>query len=279
MNTWKKAGAVILAAAMTLPAFACSSDRNSSTNPDGQNSSAVDNNSSSADIPADLPGLDPGILWVNDDVDTENGRIDDGQVAATTIIQGEDGNYYVPKTDINKETVTQPDGKPETEVYTGLAKYADKDYTANYKSYQCFWLDTSQKKDFVFNGEFLVFDVKIPEDAKDGIYPVQFYYNDIANYDAETIGGVTMNTGYVCVNNDAPAAPTSNGSGLTLTPGIVAGKPGDTVKLPVEISNNPGFVAFDLRLRYDSNAVKITKCSAGSAFAAGASIESHEMKN
>ena len=83
----------------------------------------------------------------------------------------------------------------------------------------------------------------------------------MANYDAKSLD-VTANVGYIVVGDaKAPEVETKKGAGLTLTPGVVSGKAGETVKMVVNMENNPGFVGFDLQFNYDSNAMDIVSGS------------------
>jgi len=272
MKTWKQFAALLLACMMVLPAFSCT---HSNSNAEGSTADASGADPSSLADDLGVTTDDDGLIVVEptfvDDVVEESDLASDPENFIVTTLRGDDGTAYVAQTDINGTTVTDQEGAAVTEVYTGTTlattyvTESGSTYTPAYKNFQAFWLDMSQKADFVFDGELLVLEMEISEDAVDGVYPVQFYYADVANWDAKTLSDVTMNAGYICVNCDEPEVDQPTGSGLTINPGVVSGSQGDTVKLSINIANNPGFVGFRLRLRYDSNAFKIVDQYVGEA--------------
>lgn len=312
MNSMKKMTALLLAAAMMLPAVACANIESSDLNaeytgdPDGSgnaeesgnsdsdasqensgadnssadnssadnSSSANDNGNSSNDSAMQI--LQQGV--VTDQYGQQNQSLvfdqpkeapvvdDDGSTVVTTI-RGTDGNYYAPVTDINGATVTEPSGEVKTELYTGTtnaASYPDISYQPDFKTYQALWMDISQKADFVFDGNLLEFEIEVPETTQDGVYPIEIYYTDFSNYNADSLKDIAVNAGYVCVNSEEPAPSSPVDGQITLTPDTVSAKPGDTVRLNVRIDNNTGIVAFVIRMHYDANAMTITKAAAGS---------------
>ena len=254
MKISKKIAAVLMAGMIALPVFSCS--KSGSGQEENESKSGAEN-TGNLPISTDNQGgisLDEPVFK-----DNPENNLYPVTTPAVTVKQGEDGKVYVNKTDINGTTVTQEDGKPATEEYTGTTlatSYAVQDYQPAPKSYFSMWLDTSKKKDFVFDGEFLVFDVTIKEDAKDGVYPVEIYHTDFANYNGDTLE-VKTNVGYLCVNKDAPATSQETGGALTLNVGTASGKPGDTVKLVVSTAGNKGFVGYRVWMSYDANAMSI----------------------
>ena len=162
--------------------------------------------------------------------------------------RGEDGNYYVAKTDINGNVAVDGNGETQTEVYkdTGKMDY-QLNYTPDIKSYQALWLDISQKKDYVFDGNLLEYEVKVADDAPDGIYPVEVYYTDFSNYSANTdenadiLHDVDSIKGYICVNKDVPEAE-APGSKMTISAESISVKPGDTVAVTVAEASYPYLV-------------------------------------
>lgn len=300
MNNMKRMIAAMLAAALTLPAFACGEkipSGNDSTAvvtdapSDGGASSQADGNAevSNADSKnEDSQNADPASSEDNSTVtDPDGGRnialsfdqpedLDDEPVVST--IRGDDGNMYIEKTDINGAVVTEENGDAKTEIYTGVtASYSDNTYVAKTKTYQAYWMDISQRKDFIFDGNLLEIEVKIADDAKDGVYPVEVYYSDFSNYSANTDGNaskmkdVAFRAGYVCINSEEPAQE-ALGDKMTLTPDTISAKPGDTVRMNVRIDNNPGIVAFVIRMHYDSNVMTVVKGAAGSDLGARARL-------
>lgn len=308
MNTLKKTLAVLLCAAMTVPAFACgekidpaNDDSSSVSDSDGAN---AENSSEGGDAEggADASSNDDSSEGANQaviedeanivtDADgVQNHKITFEQMAEETPVvtsrKAADGTVYIGKTDINGAAVTEAGGEAVTEVYTGVtnaAEYPD-DYEPSIKTYQAFWMDISERKDFVFDGDLLEFEVKIADDTPDGVYPVEIYYTDFSNYSAnqDENGSVMKNVayrpGYICVNADEPAEE-ALGTAMTLTPETLSAKPGDTVRLRVRIDNNPGIVAFIVRMHYDENMMTILEAGAGADLGELATLTTNTLDN
>jgi hypothetical protein len=283
---------------MTLPAFSCSEKI-----PTGENSTAVvtddnGNSASQADGNAEVSNADSksensAAEDSNTVTDPEGGNniklsfdqpetIED-DIPAVSTIRGDDGNVYVEKTDINGAVVTEENGDAKTEIYTGVtASYSDNSYVAASKVYQAYWMDISKRQDFVFDGNLLELEVKIADDAKDGVYPVEVYYSDFSNYSANTdenakaMKDVAFRAGYVCINSEEPAQE-ALGTKMTLTPETISAKPGETVRMNIRIDNNPGIVAFVIRMRYDSNMMTVVKAAAGSDLGARAKLTTNTL--
>lgn len=274
MKMTKKALTVLFIGAMTLPCFSCTKDNNSDT------STAESSSSKSIDVE------DPHIHEDSDGMigyDLSLGEIIDDEfeeVPAVTTVTGDDGKSYVNQTDINGTTVTEKGGAAVTVEYTGTTlatSYAEKNYVPQMKSFQALWLDMSKRSNFKFNGEFLVYDIAVSKDAPDGVYPIEFYHLDVANYNAETLDA-TAEVGYVVVGDaTAPELEKVNATGLHFTPGVVSIKQGETGSMILKVENNPGFVGFDLRFRYDANAMEIQSGGAGKDFSSNASLEAHSF--
>lgn len=306
MNRTKRILAALLAAALTLPAFSCGekisqADGNAAVTDAGSSAAGDESaeaqpaetqagedskpsgDSSSADKPAEESSkgkaeqkFEEGIV-----TDPNGGRnqrlsfetpenLDEEGVVST--IRGEDGKIYVQVTDINKKPVTEANGDARTEVYTGetnAASYSDPKYQPAIKTYQAYWLDISERKDFKFDGNLIEIEAKIADDAKDGVYPVEVYFADLSNYSANTdenaakLKDVAFRAGYVCVNSEKPEIPKLTDK-LTLTPDTITAKPGETIRMNIRIDNNPGLVAFVIRMHYDSNFMTVTEGGAGS---------------
>lgn len=303
----KRILAALLAAAMTLPAFACgekiesgddstvaeSSDSAAESSESGADDSSKADESKADDSKADSSSANA----VEDDgvVIDENGaqnhmlvfetpeNLDDEEPAVSTK-RAEDGNVYVAKTDINGAVVTEANGSNATELYTGSTNAASyvKDYEPSIKTYQAYWLDISKRKDYVFDGNLLELEVQVNENTPDGIYPVEVYFADLSNYSANTddnaakLDAVKFIPGYVCVNSEQPEIP-AVGTDMTLTPETVSAKPGETVRMNIRVDNNPGLVAFVIRTHYDENAMKIVKAGAGSDLGKHATLTTHTL--
>ena len=256
--------AVALVGAMALPTVACSKDESS-------------NKLETSNVSTDSNGM------INFDLTlTPNPTLQPEQTTAPVVTTTVDanGDIFVNKTDINGTTVTEDGGKPVTEVYTGTTlatSYAEPNYQPKEQNYQALWLDMSKQADFVFDGQFLVFNAKIADNAPDGIYPINIFHTDFANYAAKSLN-VTSNVGYVCVNATAPKTEKTIGDSLTVSANTVSGKPGETVQIVFELDNNPGFVGFNFMFSYDGNAISIVDGGAGKDFATRANLTAHEIK-
>ena len=317
-TTLRKISALLLAAAMMMPAFACA---NKNSNPDstaevsssaeGENESSDTEGGEGVDFQIDDPN-DPNSTKpaaestkkndaaattaatqagnnnktttampeiVTDSNGGQNNRLVFNQPtpeqeaaanAAESIVttrRGSDGQYYVAQTDINGAVVTEANGEAKTEVYTGTtvaAQYEEPSYQPDQKTYQAYWLDISKRQNFVFDGNLLEFELKVADDAKDGVYPIEIYFTDFSNYEYTSLSNIACRPGYLCINSDEPAAAPITDGQMTLTPDTFSAKPGDTVRMNVRIDNNPGIVAFVVRMHYDANVMTITDAGAGS---------------
>lgn len=173
------------------------------------------------------------------------------------------------KTTVSKSTsAAKTSGTTSAVKSTGRSVSYSETETPDHKtdwSTFVLWLDTSKKSDFVFDGEFLTMQVKIAEDAKDGVYPVGIMTDDFTNYNGDRLE-TAKNPGFICVNAEAPEPANQSGGDLTLTGSTVSGKPGDTVTFTIGISDNKGIAGFRLWLKYDKKVLKITDVSAGKDF-------------
>lgn len=312
MNDMKKrVFAALLAAAMTLPAFACgekissgddtsnessvSQDESSAENSEGSESAEESGDSSKSDDSssksADSKSADSEDNLIIDPNGGRNTKLTfetpenvDEEDSIVSTVRADDGKIYVVKTDINGAAVTEAGGSAATELYTGPTNAAEyeKGYTPGIKTYQAYWLDISEQKDFVFDGNLLEFEVTVNENTPDGVYPIEVYFADLSNYSANTdenaskLNNVKFRPGYVCVNKDKPEVE-ALGTDMTLTPDTVTAKPGETVRMNLRVDNNPGIVAFVIRMHYDNNAMTISKGGAGSDLGELASLTARTL--
>lgn len=231
------------------------------------------------DIVTDSYGQQNNRLVFNQPTPEQEAAANEANNVVTTR-RGSDGQYYIAQTDINGSVVTETNGEARTEVYTGTtvaAQYEEPSYQPDQKTYQAYWLDISNRSDFVFDGNLLEFEVKVAEDAKDGVYPIEVFFTDFSNYDAVSLSNIACRPGYLCINSDKPAQTALNDGQMTLTPDTFEAKPGDTVRMNVRVDNNPGMVAFVVRMHYDANVMTITDAGAGSDFASLATLTASAM--
>jgi hypothetical protein len=63
--------------------------------------------------------------------------------------------------------------------------------------------------------------------------------------------------------------PTFAARATTITVGDAAGKPGDTISIPISISGNTGIIALYCGIEYDATKIKLTKVTDGSVLSGG----------
>ena len=289
MNKMKRLTAALLAVTVVLPVTACGQKITNNSNPDsavndsqtpggndadGNGGNGGDANGGADDIPKEVLQMFDDNIVVGDD-GSQNQKLSFSQnfkdnETVNAPFRGDDGNYYVAKTDINGNVAVDGNGETQTEVYKDPGKIDyQPSYTPDVKSYQALWLDISQKEDYVFDGNLLEYQVQVADDAPDGVYPVEIYYVDLSNYSANEddntaiLKSAETVKGYICVNKDVPEAE-AIGDKMTLSVESIAVKPGDTARFNVRVDNNPGIVAFVVRLHYDGNIVTIKRAAAGS---------------
>ena len=193
------------------------------------------------------------------------------------------GNYYIAKTDIWGRLITNNNGEILTEICKDPGNI---DYSINYmpriQTSQAMWLDITQKKDYIFDGNLLAYEIHVADNAPDGIFPFEICFADFSNYSANTdkngiiVKNIDTINGYICVNKDTPKIKES-GTSMTLSAETLSVKPGDTVRLHIRISNNPGIVAFSIRVQYDANIITINKAAAGSDLAKQATLTTRPL--
>ena len=81
----------------------------------------------------------------------------------------------------------------------------------------------------------------------------------------------------VGISKDAPETDKPGGK-MTVSCDSISVKPGDTARFNVRVDNNPGIVAFVLRMRYDSNIVTIEKAAAGSDLGKHATLTARPLE-
>ena len=223
----------------------------------------------------------------------DNGQTFAADVNRDSAVSVEDAQlilkYYTEKNvagkDIAWKDILNPEQNaaaetPRKEKLSFKQIHPDNDTEQN--TLQAYWLDISEKKDFVFDGDLLEIEIQVAEDAADGSYPFEIYYTDFSNYNANAdekgklLSEVETKTGYVCVNQGAPS-PSVLSDKMTLTVGSVSVKPGKTARLCVRIDNNPGFVGFIIRMRYNQDVMTVTQAAAGSDFAEAAKLTTYTL--
>jgi len=181
-----------------------------------------------------------------------------------------------PETNAKGETQTQTVPVTETVVVTEKAENPatlspeanpnkTSDYTPSYDTCKAYWLDMSQESDFVFEGEFLIFEFEINKDIPDGSYPVTISKTDIASWDLVSLNPKIIN-GEVAVNTDLKPQEDFPDKDFALKVNSVSAKQGDTVKVAIELKNNTGFCGFVIDVQYDKAAMTIVDTYGGENF-------------
>ena len=190
----------------------------------------------------------------------------------------------VPVTDAEGQDVTNDAGEVQTEVVNVTEPPREEpqenpgsqnndateaantsSYSPSYDTCQAYWLDMSQEGDFFFNGEFLAFEFEVKEGTPDGSYPITIDSTDIASWDIVRWDPQIIN-GEVAVNTQAAAQEDMPDSDFGLKVNSVSAKPGDTVKVTIDLANNPGFCGFVIEVKYDKNALEMIDSYGGADF-------------
>lgn len=149
-----------------------------------------------------------------------------------------------------------------------IAPAGDKipdDYEPKQASDFVMWLDISEKKDFIFNGETILVTMKIKKDAPDGVYPIVLA-PDLSDVEANKPAIDEVINGSICINSMAEPFDGDSTDDFVFYGDSVSCKPGDTVEFNINIANNPGLAAFCIYMYYDSNAIEIQDAKATGEF-------------
>ncbi|MBR7084282.1 MAG: hypothetical protein IKI37_03795 [Oscillospiraceae bacterium] len=204
---------------------------------------------------------------------TEYVKVTDAAGQSATNAEGQEQTEVVNVTetavvtDAESPATLKPDepNQPNQEV----TENNNSSYTPSYDVNKAYWLDMSQSSDFFFEGEFLIYEFKIKEDAPDGVYPITFEKADIASWDVKTWTPKII-TGEVAVNTTPTAQEDMPDDEFALKINSVSGKPGDTVTVTVDLKNNPGFCGFVINMKYDKGALELLNEEGGKDFNATA---------
>ncbi len=131
---------------------------------------------------------------------------------------------------------------------------------------QAWWIDYELTTDYVFDGELLMLEFQIAEDAPDGNYPVELILADLANCDAQTLEAEIIQ-GSVAVGQGHPEAQSEPDGTFSLCVDTVRGRAGDTVCVAVRMCGNPGLVGLRLDVQYDPDVLTLVDAYDGKAFA------------
>ena len=190
---------------------------------------------------------------------------------------------FVPVTEANGQPVTDTAGQPVTEAVPvtetvvvtepveNPATFKPNEggntsaYTPSYDLCKAYWLDMSQEGDFLFEGEFLIIEFEVNKDIPDGSYPITIEKADIASWEVKSYHPQIIN-GEVAVNTDVTAQADFPADDFALKVNSVSAKQGDTVKVAIDLKNNPGFCGFVIDVKYDKSAMTIVDSYGGENF-------------
>lgn len=270
MKTYKgKILAIALTCACALPLVGCNKGGTSSLTEEELN------NILKQDLTISVidPGNNGGVIV--------NTTAPSGSTPASNVTTYTD-KPVVAVTDTQGTIVTEAGGAMKTEPYTAptttttTSSSNETTYQKNVVTQQALWIDMTKRKDFVFDGEFLVFKFKIKEVAPDGVYDIKISHTDFANYDAHSLP-VTAINGKVGVNQDVQDEAPS-GSNFVVHANAASAKQGDTVEIKFDLTNNPGFVGFDFQFQYDSGALECLEGTPGSDFSSRTNVTMTQQK-
>lgn len=277
--------AILLVAAMGITMSACSNDEDSVTPAtegaavtnnddsgaeDNESNEAVNNddNNTAEEETDDLEStLKHEIVFAPTmDGDNTTGNIQDATepaVTETVVVTKE-----VVVTEAGGEVATDAKGSTVTEVVTEVQPVTQP-YTPSILSDYIYWLDMTKgsdgKYDKVFNGEIYVFEFKVKENTPSGNYAITLSDPDFVNWDEEQLDVKTVD-GYVTVGSVQPTASSQVQPGqFTIAASSTKANAGDTIKVTLSASDNPGLVGLLFKVAFDTNALELIDSYPGEA--------------
>lgn len=134
-----------------------------------------------------------------------------------------------------------------------------KDYSnksvENGKSASWLWIDNGVE-DVLGDGEIFEISFKIKDGTADGNYNIVINELQVCNEQLKIVNASIIDGSVTVGSASAPAQESASGSSIILE--NVSGNAGDTVKMKVKFSGNPGFCTIQLGINYDSSALEIT---------------------
>ena len=280
MKYMKKVIAVCLVAAMGVAAFGCNRGEKQD------------------DLPREtISPTDPRLtsnglqftynIGVEDEDSTEaaedatEGKETPGQATEPPIY--EEVTEMVPVTDASGQEVTDAAGVVETQAQFVETREVQKPTEAEkpteapaaepvYQMSRVYWMDMTQTSDFEFNGEFITYTFKIKDDAPDGLYPIEIAYTDVADWDAISYAPTCID-GEIGVNTKPSEQAEAKDGDFTFKVNSTQAKPGEEVTVSIDLANNPGFCAFIVDIKYDSNVMTVVSGSSGKDFPATVNVK------
>ncbi len=286
----KKVLAICLVAAMSAVTFGCSSGKNTESEAPMETISVDDTKQELQFFYGNGPSVDSTEAATENKTTEASAKATDAETEIVTEIATEIATEYVAVTDEAGQDVTDAQGAVQTEVQTEVVTEVvtvpvtpetndtqdepedTPAHTPSYDTCKAYWLDMSQMGDFTFNGEFLVLEFEIKEGVPAGSYPITISETDIGSWDLESRVPQCID-GEVTVGDAKPAEQAKANTGeFALKVNNASGNPGDTVKVVIDLSNNPGFCGFIVDIQYDAAALSIVDSYGGSDFDAAVNI-------
>lgn len=290
-NSMKKAMAICVLAAVALSGFGCSkkgtdsemtvetisleqtkqdltfefgTNKNKTTQPAEDATEAKEDSTTAADdADASTTAAFEEVTQVVNVTDDDGHGVTDAEgepVTAFTVIATRPA-----QTQAQDNNNTGSGSNSSTTAAAAPTEAATTAYQPAYDTCKAYWLDMSQQSDYVFNGEFLTLTFEVNKDAPDGSYPVTIATTDIASWDLVRYTPVIVD-GEVAVNIPTVAQDAAPANDFALKVNSQSAKPGETVTMTIDLSNNPGFCAFVIDIQYDTNALTIVEASGGKDF-------------
>lgn len=272
--------AILVVAAMGITMSACSKDDDTSSSTSGVVVTDAANNTEAAETVkvengtiATVEGesVDPSSGFIVQEMIFGPGSTDEEVQQDATEPATEAPTVVVTKqvtvTEAGGEPATDAQGEAVTEVVTEIQTEAVQ-YTPSIFSDYVYWLNMTNvngQYDKVWNGEMFVFEFKIKDNTPDGNYEIALSDPDFVNWDEEQLDVKTVN-GYVTVGDATPTQPAQVQPGqFTIAVEGASGKVGDTIKVILNASDNPGLVGLLLKVSFDQNALELVDSYQGSA--------------
>lgn len=272
--------AILVVAAMGITMSACSKDDDTSSSTSGVVVTDAANNTEAAETVkvengtiATVEGesVDPSSGFIVQEMIFGPGSTDEEVQQDATEPATEAPTVVVTKqvtvTEAGGEPATDAQGEAVTEVVTEVQTEAVQ-YTPSIFSDYVYWLNMTNvngQYDKVWNGEMFVFEFKIKDNTPDGNYEIALSDPDFVNWDEEQLDVKTVN-GYVTVGDVTPTQPAQVQPGqFTIAVEGASGKVGDTIKVVLNASDNPGLVGLLLKVSFDQNALELVDSYQGSA--------------
>lgn len=219
---------------------------------------------------------------------------DDPVASAPSTDSVADTTKFVEVTDANNQPVTQvvevtnadgekqtdADNKPVTEVVkvteavtvpaseTPSNTPANSDYKSKNDGRYAMWIDCSENKNFLFEGEMLKATFKVKEGIPDGDYRIRIS-PDLSDVAGVSVYPSKVIDGTIRVNNGAiePVDVSDENGSFVFYGDNIACKQGDTIDFNINVKNNAGIVAFCIWFYFDSNALEFVEAGATGEYA------------